>query len=578
MAIDFPASPAVGQRYGFAGINYIFTAQGIWSITNAAAPATSTSKVTIQKFTASATYSPTPGTQFVVVECIGGGGGGGGPGIAGASQQSAASGGGSGGYSRAILTAAQIGASQPVTIGPGGAAGVPSASGLGGGPTSFGSFCLANPGGGGQGGGPGVAGIGGALGGSVSGAIGDVTFAGSPGEAAGYSNSFPNDIALGGAGGSSAFGGGAPTPAGHSTNGIAGGGYGSGGSGGVSSGGNPGTSGGAGSAGICIVTEYNITAAGPQGPAGPMGGTTGVSAPGGRLTLSPTQPVMTATLTAQSTIYYLPYIGDRIPLFDGANMVMTTIPAGLLCAATDTAKNPGAIGANKLNDWFVWNDGGTIRLSHGPDWSNATTRSAGTVLAKINGIWTNAVDITNGPTINKGTYVGTTNSGSDNLFYWVLGTIAPGGGASALFVWNCYNRVDVSTLVGDTVNWTYSAQDYRPANGSVNNRITFIVGILEDAFLASYTVSFGGSSGFNAAMAVGVDSTTVPSGTVGYGLGLATATQTPVANVAAFPLSVGNHFVQAIEWSAGQVISFNGQLVSTGDVVMQSGLTLSFRM
>ena len=31
MAIDFPASPALGQQYVFAGVTYIFTAQGTWA-------------------------------------------------------------------------------------------------------------------------------------------------------------------------------------------------------------------------------------------------------------------------------------------------------------------------------------------------------------------------------------------------------------------------------------------------------------------------------------------------------------------------------------------------------------------
>ena len=31
MAIDFPSSPAVGQRYVFAGVSYTFTSQGVWT-------------------------------------------------------------------------------------------------------------------------------------------------------------------------------------------------------------------------------------------------------------------------------------------------------------------------------------------------------------------------------------------------------------------------------------------------------------------------------------------------------------------------------------------------------------------
>lgn len=74
-------------------------------------------KVSVQTFTTSGTYTPTSGTTFAIVEMVGGGGGGGG------GSSNVGSGGGAGGYLRALLTAAQIGASKAVTIGAAGAAG-----------------------------------------------------------------------------------------------------------------------------------------------------------------------------------------------------------------------------------------------------------------------------------------------------------------------------------------------------------------------------------------------------------------------------------------------------------------------
>jgi hypothetical protein len=107
MAIDFPTSPAVGQRYSYAGINYIYASQGVWSVTSTGGAATSTSKITVQTFTASATYVPTAGTQFVIVECIGGGASGGAA-LSSATDNYQGGGGGGGGYSRSCLTAAQM--------------------------------------------------------------------------------------------------------------------------------------------------------------------------------------------------------------------------------------------------------------------------------------------------------------------------------------------------------------------------------------------------------------------------------------------------------------------------------------
>lgn len=46
MAIDFPASPTVGQQYTFAGTTYVFSAQGVWvSQAVASTPAWSTGDV-----------------------------------------------------------------------------------------------------------------------------------------------------------------------------------------------------------------------------------------------------------------------------------------------------------------------------------------------------------------------------------------------------------------------------------------------------------------------------------------------------------------------------------------------------
>lgn len=104
----------------------------------------------IQKITANGTYIPTPGMKKVRIRIVGGGGGSGGAAATTASQTSASGGGAAGSYAEALLTAANIGASQPVVIGQGGIAGTASGtSGTGGGTggaTSVGAL-LSAPGG-----------------------------------------------------------------------------------------------------------------------------------------------------------------------------------------------------------------------------------------------------------------------------------------------------------------------------------------------------------------------------------------------------------------------------------------------
>lgn len=111
-------------------------------------------------FTSSGTYNATPGMTKCDVFLVAGGGGGGGGALQSASAAcSGGGGGGGGGVATYTFTAAQIGASQAVTIGPGGTAGGPAATGSTPGGTGgigansqFGSLTKAIGGGGGAGG------------------------------------------------------------------------------------------------------------------------------------------------------------------------------------------------------------------------------------------------------------------------------------------------------------------------------------------------------------------------------------------------------------------------------------------
>ena len=96
-------------------------------------------------FTASGTYTPTPGMRYIEVEMVGGGGGSGSA-IAlsgtGTSFSCGSAGAGAGGYAKFRMTAAQVGASKAVVIGNGGAAGtnlITPQNGSNGGTTSFGT-------------------------------------------------------------------------------------------------------------------------------------------------------------------------------------------------------------------------------------------------------------------------------------------------------------------------------------------------------------------------------------------------------------------------------------------------------
>jgi len=171
-------------------------------------------KITRQTFTGSGTYTPEAHMLYCLVRLQAPGGGSGGTPATTTGNLSASGGGGSGGYAERLLTAAQIGASQTVTIGAVGAAGAstPGAGGTGG-TTSLGALLSATGGAGGA-----VGSAAGAVGVSAGGAggvgsSGDVNVNGNAG-GYGFIEGAGQNFGKGGDGGvSPSFGGGVAGPA-----------------------------------------------------------------------------------------------------------------------------------------------------------------------------------------------------------------------------------------------------------------------------------------------------------------------------------------------------------------------------
>jgi hypothetical protein len=216
-------------------------------------------QVKMQTFVANGTYTPTTNMLYCRAIAVGAGGGGGG--AAGPGTGISSGGGGGGGvYAESILTAAQIGASKPVTVSSGGGAGGAAGNNAGGtgGNSSLGSLVVA-AGGGGGGGGPDatIGGSGGAAG--TSPATGFLTFNGNPGQAGGFAAA--GTVAVqSGAGGSAiwpcGFFPGTQSPASGAVANGGGGNTGGGGSGGITRGTASNASGGQGGSGIVVIYEY----------------------------------------------------------------------------------------------------------------------------------------------------------------------------------------------------------------------------------------------------------------------------------------------------------------------------------
>jgi hypothetical protein len=280
-------------------------------------------------------------------------------------------------------------------------------------------------------------------------------------------------------------------------------------------------------------------------------------APCGRLSLSATDAVMTASVVAVTNVYWLPYLGSAVPFWNGSFWYEKSVGA-VVTATTDTVFNPGAVAASSLYDWFLWDNAGTVRLCHGPAWTSNTVRSAGTALVLRDGIQMNNADITNGPAAQRGIYVGTTQSDGNAKMSWIFGGAGAGGVAAGLFVWNMYNRVRVMTGVYETQQYSAGAMGYRPVANSLNNRIFFVSGLPEEAIeftvqtrMLANPASSGGMIGM---MMDGTNSSNFSA----YFLGAAVGDQaTPHVSVN-YQGVVGAHYVQATEAVETGTILFVG--------------------
>jgi hypothetical protein len=291
----------------------------------------------------------------------------------------------------------------------------------------------------------------------------------------------------------------------------------------------------------------------------------------GRLTLVSATPVTTTDQSAKTTVYFTPYNGNSIPIYDGTNMVQTTFTE-LSQATTDATKSPAAVAASKNYDVFVWNDSGTIRATRGPTWDSGavagsdTARGTGagsTELEMVKGVWVNKNAITNGPAAQRGTYVGTIRSDASSQINDTL---------EKRLVWNNFNRSKRPMRRIDTTDsWTYTTATYRQANNNTANQLEAVRGLDEDAMVV-YARGLATNSAANTPLlvAVGVDGTTRSADSNnGQMAPSAGAVEDCIANYTGYP-GVGRHYVTWLEYSVAT--GTTTWLGDNGGTIEQSGM------
>lgn len=257
----------------------------------------------------------------------------------------------------------------------------------------------------------------------------------------------------------------------------------------------------------------------------------------GRLTLATGTPIMTTSQTAKTTLYFTPFKGNKIALYNGSSWDVLNF--------TELSLSLSGYTANSNYDIWVYNNSGTATLES-TIWTNDTTRA--TALTTQDGVY-----VKSGTTTRR--YVGTIRiTGTTGQTEFSLGGNSAGGTESKLFVWNYYNRISTTASVGDTTDfWLYNGV-WRSFNNSATNRVSFVIGVQED--MQSSTFNGLISTGAAGRVGIGYDSTTTFSGTSSA----YTGTVWGFAKFSNIP-SQGLHYIQAIEYAGGSVYFYgdNGQ-------------------
>jgi hypothetical protein len=193
--------------------------------------------------------------------------------------------------------------------------------------------------------------------------------------------------------------------------------------------------------------------------------------------------VTTADVTAATTMYAVPYGGNRIALYDGAAWNVRT--SAQFSLALGTLTNAA------VYDVFCY-DNATVPTLEFLQWTNPTTRA--TALTTQDGVL-----VKSGAATRR--YLGS---------FYTMSTTTTEDSAQNRMLWNYYNRASRPLQrYESTTNWNYTTATVRQANGSTANQVTVVIGVAEvqvDLFLMVDV--FNTNAGVNVSAGIGEDSTT----------------------------------------------------------------------
>lgn len=242
--------------------------------------------------------------------------------------------------------------------------------------------------------------------------------------------------------------------------------------------------------------------------------------PGGRLSLSSTVPVPTSDQAAATTIYYLPYQNQLVPIYNGTHWIESNIGNSGTSFGLGSTNMP----TSQVYDIYITNVSGTPTMCS-MYWGGNTSRSSsaggksGTGNATItqkNGVWVNnaalsASDCFGGASgttgvaagINQATLLGTYYTSANGQTQVICNpTAASGGAAVGVYLSNAYNRVPLTCSNSDTAT-SQTSTSASWAKLGANDTAQFVDSLQQVSYsVDAHVVAGGSSTGVTAAFGV----------------------------------------------------------------------------
>ena len=205
----------------------------------------------------------------------------------------------------------------------------------------------------------------------------------------------------------------------------------------------------------------------------------------GRLTLESGVPVSTTDQTSKTIVYYTPYNGNTLSLYNGTSWNSYTF--------SEVSISLGTLTSGKNYDVFAYVSGSTVTLELGAAWTSDTARSD--AISLLNGVYVKTSN-------NTRRYLGT---------FRTTATTTTEDSSTKRFLWSINNQQQRSMLRNEsTASWTYQALAYRYVNNSSSNRVEVVCGLPSFLYLTCNLWYTNATTVQGIRTAIGEDSSTTP--------------------------------------------------------------------